>query len=813
MTWQDDVETIERRLKTRLMTASEFDATLDELMGRRGSPVLAVRAEFQGPQPMPVVAVGRAGVGEASAVDTWTTDEQGAFPVRTELWWADGGNDAHEVARAAIRGLLSAWWRGDDRNEKSHLPSGQSAATQRALEESLRDWIVDGPVIFCAADIDNFGNYNNILGWPAGDDLIARLGAALVKLAPRNCLVVHRSGDEFSLLFPPAIAPGEATALLMGIRDEVEKVLRVDVDIDPLPGFSMGVATCTQWMGYVGLEDLAGKALKPEGQKRRGRVTVARPEAAPFADDVDAIDLQLLFAMNLLGQSEPFGDPLLDAASIVADRLSAEVADLDSLAHRLPTVLARFGETEGVAPLPAVIVAAAHGIARAALRGTGPADLDRISVQLAGDVVAVIAGEADILVAGELPSAESRTLLVRGAEPGLAIVNSKRAVLVTIGDSELGLPPELFAAVVFVDDRPTIGGGLPDLWEAAVAQLVACVTRHPNVDRVFLAGHLDMGKQTVARLHNAGEWAAPEYAEVLAHRLGAPSTSRIAETGQRLAGRVVEVASAAEIVALMLADLEVGNPVRPTTEAEPAPEPPRLRRVLSMDDMLPGKEHGCRVATASEAFPVALDIVRHVEDGPLEDQTGRAFRELVDFRIQLSQPRTDPVPRFYTADQALLDEYFEREFIDGSGLFRSRLNEHGQMEAVITHVAQVVATGRLTSRRAMLVVPHVPVEGSDLSPLGLVSVRIIPRPASPRTVRLDYSFSWRTVEALVGLPYSLYGSIRFAEYITDLVGGQLAPTHPTASMGSLSYIAHSLHMFVDEYADQVARRIVNDDSL
>jgi hypothetical protein len=64
----------------------------------------------------------------------------------------------------------------------------------------------------------------------------------------------------------------------------------------------------------------------------------------------------------------------------------------------------------------------------------------------------------------------------------------------------------------------------------------------------------------------------------------------------------------------------------------------------------------------------------------------------------------------------------------------------------------------------------------------------------------------------VGLPYSLFGSIKFAEYITSLVSEQLRPTDPGVLMGGLSYIAHSLHMFVDEYADQVARRIVNDDS-
>lgn len=813
MTWEDDAKAIVQRVQTRLMTASEFDAALADLVNRRGSPVSAVQVEVQGPGPMPSVKVGRPGGGEASDVETWLSDDQGLFQVRTELWWGDGGNDAREIARGALHAAVAAWWRGDGRNEKSRLPSGQSAATQRALEETLRSWLAEGPVVFCAADIDNFGHYNNHLGLQAGDDLIARLGGLLLERAPRDCLVVHRSGDEFCLLFPATTAPGAAAALVMVLREEVEAELQDGVNLDAMPGLAIGVATCTKPMGYGELEDLAGKALKPDGEKRRGRVTVLRPESVSLVPGVKPIDLQLLLALNLLGEPEPFNDPFLDAASVVAERQSAEALDLQNLAERLQGQLARFAEADDVAPAPDVVIAAAHGIARAALAGGGPDELVSVSVRLGGDVAAVLAGDAKVLVAGEQPGGGARTVVVRGAVPHLVAVNSKRAVLITIGDSELSLPSELFGAVIFVDDRPTKGGGLPDLWEAAIAQLVVCVTHHANVDRVFLAGTLDLGKQTVARLHDAAAWTAPKQAEALAGRIGAQSMSRIMETGDRIAGRVVEVSSAAEIVNRMMEDLEVGAPVRPPSDTEPAPEPPRLRRTLSMDDMLPDKEYGCRVATASEAFPVALDIVRHVKGGPLEDQTGRGFRELVDFRIQLSQPRTDPVPRFYLSDQVLLDGSFERGFVDANGLFRSVLNANGQLQAVVNHVAQVVATGRFTSRRALLVVPHVPADGGDLSPLGLVSIRVIPRPVSPRTVRLDYSFSWRTVEALVGLPYSLYGSIRFAEHLTALIAAGLTATQPTVAMGTLSYIAHSLHMFVDEYADQVARQIVNDDSL
>ena len=794
------------------MTPAEADEMLDLLVHLQGSPVRAVYAECQGPKPMPVVAIGCAVEAEADAVDTWATDTQEAFPVRTQLWWAHGGNEMHDRARAAFRKLLSAWWNGDGRNEKSRLPSGQTTATQRAIEETLRLWVLDGPVVFCAADIDNFGTYNNMKGWPAGDELIGRLGATLLQQATRDCLVIHRSGDEFSLIYSPRTNPGVAVSHVMSIRREVEQEIRSGLDIDPLPGFSMGVAVCHESMKYADLEDLAGKVLKPNGEKRRGRVTVARPDPPPLPESVNPMEYQLVMAMNQLGDEEPFGDPLLDAASRIAASVGAGAGDLDILAERLPVALSPFTDEEE-SPLPSdVIVAAAHGLCRAALAGLGVAELHHVDVRTSGDALAVFVGAAEVQVIGE-PLTEYQSIQIRGGESNLKELDSRRALLITIGDNELRLPSQLFAEVIFVDDRPTIGGGLPDLWEAAIAQLVACVSRHATLDRVFLAGKLELGAQTVERLRLADQWAQTGQAEILARRLGATSSSRIASTGTRIASRVSEVTSGEELIAIMLGDLRVDHTIQPAAQVDPVAEAPRLRRTLSMDNMLPGKEYGCRVSSASEAFPVALDIVRQAEGGPYEDRSGRTFRELIDFRIQLDQPRTDPIPRFYRTDQVLLDAYVSRQFINDDGLFRAQLNANGQIQAVVKHVAKIVATGRLTSRRALLVVPHVPIEGADLSPLGLISVRIIPRPSSPQNVRLDFSFSWRTVEALVGLPYSLYGSIRFAEHLTDLVTAELDITDPTPSMGSLSYIAHSLHMFVDEYADQVARQVVNDDSL
>jgi hypothetical protein len=112
-----------------------------------------------------------------------------------------------------------------------------------------------------------------------------------------------------------------------------------------------------------------------------------------------------------------------------------------------------------------------------------------------------------------------------------------------------------------------------------------------------------------------------------------------------------------------------------------------------------------------------------------------------------------------------------------------------------------------------LVVPHEIENPDDITPLGLVSIRIVPRFA-PGTVRVSYSFSWRTVEALVGFPYSLYGSVRYAQWLTGEIARGVGEKLPgrKVEVGSVSYIAHSLHFFVDENADLIARRIVDDAS-
>ena len=115
----------------------------------------------------------------------------------------------------------------------------------------------------------------------------------------------------------------------------------------------------------------------------------------------------------------------------------------------------------------------------------------------------------------------------------------------------------------------------------------------------------------------------------------------------------------------------------------------------------------------------------------------------------------------------------------------------------------------VTNRRAILVVPNMIKDGLT-SPLGLVAIRGYPRRYRGRSVRIDFSFIWRTVEALVGFPYSIYGSVKFSEFLVDRLRQSNPEGNRSLAVGKVSYIASSLHISNDDYGMSIARRIVDE---
>lgn len=346
-----------------------------------------------------------------------------------------------------------------------------------------------------------------------------------------------------------------------------------------------------------------------------------------------------------------------------------------------------------------------------------------------------------------------------------------------------------------------------------MAKVVALVNRNPNILAVYVLGNHEFGALTISKLNEIDRWG--DDVERLVYKTGTSAQS-IATAVERLDGRVYFPRDETELIETLTPLILPTAELKPNDETTSSSAEYRfLQRNIDLGDRALSKYDGCSVRTIAEAFPVILDIARepHRENFPMNDQAGERFVELVDFKVILTDPEKDSIPAFYRGDELSLEAYFKKQFIEDTGLFAKPFKT--QIDTVLTHLTESIShpTHPFCTRRAVLVVPNDVRPNEELQPLGLISVRLVPRFEKSR-ITLGFSFTWRTVEALVGFPYSIFGSVKYAAHLTDLLRDQLdEPYRGNLKMGQVSYIAHSLHIFLDEQRQNIARRIVDNASL
>ncbi len=91
---------------------------------------------------------------------------------------------------------------------------GNRRALTRELDDALPAAQPESPLVLALFDLDGFKHYNDTFGHPAGDVLLARLGANLRAYFGNRARVFRMGGDEFCALFEPRGA--DATVLLDG---------------------------------------------------------------------------------------------------------------------------------------------------------------------------------------------------------------------------------------------------------------------------------------------------------------------------------------------------------------------------------------------------------------------------------------------------------------------------------------------------------------------------------------------------------------------------------------------------------------------
>ena len=749
-----------------------------------------------------------------------------------------------------LKDLAKTLW-GDDMRPAGGLAWKRESVRVRLPKsvERLREQSpAKGSIAILYGDLDKFKDLNDQAGHEKGDEAIRMVNRELHDLCLHHGgLPFHPSGDEYYLILPDVgLLP--MMKALYDLRQRIKQhvfegpdgrqhttdltlglqFLREEVTFDRVAKAITEAEDATKAVAGSTAASVAGSdAESRDRDKRRGRLSIASV-AGVVGTTTSALEFARFGAVMVRRRaclSRPtFSDPRLGMVELVAQNHGA--ADVEALTDAIEHLrkwldiqtiaacsmgsLLQEQPTQGI-PQIALALAVASGILRAKhaadqsvpndLRVAFASDGSSVQVLLEGNVIwgEVLEGSPEIEQA-EILTPNCR----RGSAPliGLQVGLSDRPAF-KCGNE---LPRDMFSHVVVIDDRPNSGGGLPDFWQVAVAQVCQSAATGAGIPYVFAWGKTCDSSETVRRLRQDVDWSVDEIAS-----LADINSEAVRELRPVLKKNLVLVNSAEQLVASLyeIAPVEVTEPPDESGSGSAASD--ILRRKMLESQALDFID-GVRCRTAAQAYPIIIDVLRRAAVRQSADDAFQTLRELIAFKLVLEAPQQDAVPAYLQGQSEDMQRYAEEVLLKPQSRIGKIIEERGQVNAFKQELASCYNTGaqHRSTRRAILVVPHVPKMDGLPSPEGLVSIWASPRidDGSEGNI-VDWVFVWRTVEAFIGLPYSLYGSIQLAQSLLS----QVLPTGATAGtqlrMGQITYVALSLHMRVDGVHRRIAKRIVD----
>ncbi|MEX2244424.1 MAG: GGDEF domain-containing protein [Fimbriimonadaceae bacterium] len=738
--------------------------------------------------------------------------------------------------------LAVAHFKPEKRAGRTHLLQLQDSQLAAATATLAHLAVKDDLASYMYCDLDNFKQVNDRIGHNEGHRVIKELGRVIDDACKGSAVPLHLNGDEFAVI----CACSNHTDALVLAREIQLAAASHDYGIDGISlGVTIGVAFVTRESSWS-LEDIGKRAEDStklpgengmKGEKRRGRINVAIDEFGPDSRAMEqetCEQVALCLARTNLGTATPFASLALNLISIVVsqtpptrvdevqplieDLLSKLQHDWDAQAN-VACISRSDGPLYGPALAPFdVAIAALHGILRAfaapgvdidpSWRISFKCDQSRESCRLTldkqGSVTIWEIGKGNLEIKRDFGG-------LFKAQGEIYTQSCTDWLLLKIGHEEL-MPcsGDLLLDTIVLDDRPVRGGGLPDFWQSALARIVDTVGRHADhFQGLFVWGDSAFAPQTVAKLRQVCDWTKPEVdlSEPLAVKADA-----LLVASKALEGKILFPATTKELIHTILETALPSRKVPTRIHALMEAEPPA---VLPFQYVFNEFElelfDGCRVKTLADAYPLVLAICQDKCQGSdndvrLQDQSGSPFTELVDFKVHIEEPFVDMIPAYMRHEEVTFESYYTHAFEDG-GLFEACLSRDDQLNAVVNHVREIIrGATKYATRRAILVIPHEPDNGR-VAPLGLTAIRIIPR-FSENLCVLHFSYTWRTVEAIVGFPYSIYGSAKYAQHLLDLfTRGMEQPERDRVKLGTLSYMASSLHYFLDPSMRRIGEHI------
>jgi len=840
--WREALSSSIDDLKTRYLTPREFNAIITDLLSRDNSPLSGLSYEVVDKEPFKTLNFGPSLAGKPYTHSNDLGDTGRRCLVHYHL-----KSPAHVKPPGLddlLKQLFEDYWKPALRTPSAGMPDLKRSSNAEPLARQTVESCIQRrrccSLMFC--DLDGFKKLNDVHGQDVGDRVIKEFGALLEYSLNQSAILLHDGGDEFIALLPDA-NPAEAAMLAYSVARAVSAY---DFKVGDLPvSISFGIASTNEpeavptydWLYKRAMHAL--KKVAKVGEKAKARF-YSGPE---IPEGATSISRQILTSHCLVKSAAanefPFRNVWLNclSATIVGQlRTSSDIVTIAACVDKFllwakfqpPTTTKRLASsvsqeddvdtTASILPID-VAFSVIHSLLRwSSVFGTNSLSQKSLQIQYDDDGkhAKVSCLDGTVVWSSDLSILMNNCFdvgsLWNRPVDSVCPQNLARAILVQIGHDQPRIPLGLFLERIIVDDRPTRGGGLPDFWEATLARLIEQTLRQPNVDAVYVLGDKSYAKQTIDNLRAINSW--PEHDAQMAYKTGL-SVRQIRSAALILKERVHFPQDENELLDHLSGILRDPFPFHKIPDDIDIRTVPFLRRELELDTLALSREDGCRVSTIAEAYPVVLEIARKTgANETITDQAGQVLRELIDFKVHLLTPSQNLIPSFYKSEETSFEEYYLSQFVSPTGLFGKVFNGTEQLEYVLTHLGNIMknSSQQFSTRRAILVVPHEVGPDKELAPLGLISIRIIPRFVRSRP-HLSFSYTWRTVEALKGFPYSLYGSVRFSQHLTQMLKERLPDeVARQVDFGTISYIAHSLHFFLDDYGQNIARRIVDEAS-
>lgn len=155
---------------------------------------------------------------------------------------------------------------------------------QRALDAAGKQGRVTGLIV---TGIDSFRVFNEVLGRPAGDQLLRLIVDRLVEFLEPGLLLARSGGDEFTILVPNLLSSGRVTTLATQLRAWLEKPFQLGHhELVVRASFGTAISTPGECQAST-LQSRADQALLFAKERARGRV-------AAFSEDMTTIKVERL---------------------------------------------------------------------------------------------------------------------------------------------------------------------------------------------------------------------------------------------------------------------------------------------------------------------------------------------------------------------------------------------------------------------------------------------------------------------------------------------------------------------------------------